>query len=157
MFCVCLPPLQEIAHRYQPHSLQAELCSTLQQCSEAGEEARQRELAAAVMDVQLGRREALLEGLMELSGQLAATLQRYKSLVEGRGICVQSQSCGPSCDGLSLSLSDHAVPLPPSLPAVQPLLDQHTTLSQRISTERQMPSMSKKFQVSKIKSSAVEK
>lgn len=105
MFCVCLPPLQEIAHRYQPHSLQAELCSTLQQCSEAGEEARQRELAAAVMDVQLGRREALLEGLMELSGQLAATLQRYKSLVEGRGICVQSQSCGPSCDGLSLSLS----------------------------------------------------
>ena len=80
-----LPPLPVLCKsvsgsgRLHPH--QVELCAALQLCGELEEEGRQRELAGAQGSLQLGRREATLEGLLELNHQLIAALHQYKMLL----------------------------------------------------------------------------
>ena len=58
----------------------------LQLCSDLEEEGRQRDLVGAQVSLQLERREAALEGALELNHQLVTTLKQYKDLLEGEDI-----------------------------------------------------------------------
>ena len=48
---------------------------------------RERQLAAAMAGVQLGRREETLEGLVEVSRQLTECVEQCKAALEGECVC----------------------------------------------------------------------
>ena len=72
------------------HPVQRELVESLQHCREVEEVSRERQLAAAMAGVQLGRRETTLENLLEVSRQLVEALEQCRAVMEGES-CMWSR------------------------------------------------------------------